>query len=53
MVKIIVQIPAYNEEEKIGEVIKKIPRDIKGNSVQVMVIDDGSHDATAEVAKKA
>ena len=53
MVKIIVQIPAYNEEEKIGQVIKKIPRNIDGNPVEILVIDDYSSDNTAQVSRDA
>ena len=52
--KLIVNIPAFNEEEKIGETIKRIPRNIAGiDEVFVQVIDDGSKDKTAQVAKKA
>jgi glycosyltransferase involved in cell wall biosynthesis len=52
--KLIVQIPAYNEQDSIGEVIKSIPRKIPGISeVRVLVIDDGSQDKTIEEAKKA
>jgi len=47
-------IPAYNEEKTIGKVIEEIPRKIEGiDSVEVLVIDDGSTDRTAEFAKKA
>lgn len=47
-------IPAYNEEQSIGEVIKQIPRSIPGiDDVKVLVIDDGSTDGTVEEAKKA
>jgi len=47
-------IPAYNEEKTIGNVIEEIPRRIQGiDSVQVLVIDDGSTDRTAEVAREA
>ncbi|MEA2016424.1 MAG: glycosyltransferase family 2 protein [Actinomycetota bacterium] len=49
--KLLIAIPAYNEEEKIGEVIRNIPGKIKGISkVHVLVIDDGSTDKTAEIA---
>lgn len=52
--KLIVNIPALNEEEKIGETIKKIPRQVEGfDAVLVQVIDDGSKDRTAQVAKEA
>ena len=52
--KLIVQIPAYNEEKSIVSVIKEIPRKIKGiDKVEVLVIDDGSTDNTSLAAKKA
>ncbi|MBR9683464.1 glycosyltransferase family 2 protein [Candidatus Woesearchaeota archaeon] len=50
--KIVIVIPAYNEEETIGQVIEQIPRNC-AKKVQVLVIDDGSRDRTVEVAKKA
>ncbi len=52
--KLVVQIPAYNEEKSIANVIKEIPREIKGISeVKILVIDDGSKDQTLQVAKSA
>ena len=52
--RLIVQIPAYNEEKTIGKVIREIPRKIPGiSSVRVLVADDGSTDKTAEEARKA
>ncbi|WP_027409525.1 glycosyltransferase family 2 protein [Anoxybacteroides tepidamans] len=52
--KVIVFLPAHNEEEAIGEVIKKIPRHFHPLvEVNVLVIDDGSTDHTVGVAKKA
>lgn len=54
MKKVIVFLPAFNEEESIGEVIKQIPRSFAGaDIVEVLVIDDGSTDATVAEAKKA
>ncbi len=51
---LIVNLPAYNEEEKIGETIKRIPRQIKGiDKVSVQVIDDGSQDKTVSEARQA
>ncbi len=52
--KLIVTIPCYNEEENLATVIKEIPRQIPGiNSVEVLILDDGSKDRTVEVAKEA
>lgn len=52
--KLIVTIPAYNEAANIKEVIAEIPRHIEGvDSVEVLVVDDGSTDQTVELAKQA
>ncbi|HEX6291159.1 MAG TPA: glycosyltransferase family 2 protein [Herpetosiphonaceae bacterium] len=49
--KLIVQIPAKDEEEHLPVVLRDIPRQIPGvDRVEVLVIDDGSRDRTAEVA---
>ena len=45
---IVVVIPAYNEESAIGKVLADIPPDLV---CQVVVVDNGSTDATAEVAR--
>jgi glycosyltransferase involved in cell wall biosynthesis len=52
--QVIVFLPAYNEEESIGPVIKGIPREFHEQvDVKVLVIDDGSKDKTVSEAKKA
>jgi glycosyltransferase involved in cell wall biosynthesis len=49
-----VTIPAFNEEGKIGAVVKSIPRKIdKVSQVRVVVVDDGSADATRSEALNA
>jgi len=54
MKKLVVMIPAYNEEAHIGLVIKEIPNKIPGiDKIEVLVIDDGSTDKTILEAKKA
>ena len=52
--KVIVQIPCYNEEATLAEVVRQVPREIPGvDRVEVLVIDDGSADRTAETARAA
>ncbi len=52
--KLIVQIPALNEQDHIAEVIQHVPRNIPGiDVVEVLVIDDGSTDNTVAVARAA
>ena len=51
--KLIVQIPCLNEEETLPATIADIPRQIDGlDAVEILVIDDGSTDRTAEVARE-
>lgn len=50
--KLLVTIPALNEEKNIGKVIKAIPKKIAGISkIKTLVVDDGSTDKTANVAR--
>jgi glycosyltransferase involved in cell wall biosynthesis len=52
--KLVVLLPAYNEEEKISETIKNIPRKILGvEKVEILVIDDGSTDETVNISHDA
>jgi glycosyltransferase involved in cell wall biosynthesis len=52
--KLIVQVPCYNEEVTIGETLAALPRGVPGfGSVEWLVIDDGSRDRTVEVAREA
>ena len=56
MKKVSVVIPALNEEEAIEAVVLAIPRDELRKmdfEVEVLVIDNGSEDRTAELARKA
>ena len=51
--KLIVQIPCFNEEHTLRETVADIPRQIPGvDQVEVLVIDDGSRDRTVEVARE-
>lgn len=49
--KLIIQIPCYNEEDSLPVTLASLPRQISGfDVVEWLVIDDGSRDRTAEVA---
>ena len=51
--KLIIQIPCWNEEEAIGSTLSALPRSVDGfDTVEWLVIDDGSEDDTIEVARR-
>lgn len=51
--KVFVQIPCLNEEQTLPMVLDTIPKELPGvDSVEVLIIDDGSTDRTVEVAKE-
>lgn len=50
---IVVFLPAHNEEAAVAQVVARIPPRIEGHPVRVLVIDDGSTDATAARARAA
>ncbi len=52
--KLIVYIPAFNEELNIEKVINNLPKKITGvNHVDYLVVDDGSTDKTAALARSS
>ncbi len=52
--KLIIQIPCYNEAEVLKQTISCLPRQLEGiDSLEILVIDDFSQDGTAEVARLA
>jgi glycosyltransferase involved in cell wall biosynthesis len=51
--KLIIQIPCLNEEETLPVTLADLPRELPGfNTVEWLVIDDGSTDRTIEVARE-
>ena len=51
--KLIIQIPCYNEENTLAATLRDLPRQVKGfKSVEWLVINDGSSDSTVEVARE-
>jgi glycosyltransferase involved in cell wall biosynthesis len=51
--KLVVQIPCLNEEDTLGATLVDIPRSIPGiDSIEILIIDDGSTDRTVDVARR-
>ena len=53
MTKLIIQIPCFNEEKTLLTTLEALPKAVEGISeIQVLVINDGSTDNSAEIAEK-
>jgi len=51
--KLIIQIPCYNEEQTLPQVIADLPTRLEGvDRIEYLVIDDGSSDKTIETARR-
>ena len=51
--KLVIQIPCYNEADTLGIALSALPRELSGfDSVEWLVIDDGSTDDTVRVARE-
>jgi glycosyltransferase involved in cell wall biosynthesis len=51
--KLIIQIPCFNEEETLPVTIADLPREIEGiDEIEYLIINDGSNDNTCEVARE-
>ena len=49
--RVAVVIPAYNEEDNIGQVIPRVPATVCGLETAILVVDDGSRDRTGDIAR--
>ncbi len=53
-VKLIIQIPCFNEEKTLAATIADLPRELSGvDEIEYLIINDGSKDRTVEVAREA
>jgi len=51
--KLIIQIPCYNEAETLEVALNDLPKQIEGiDKIEYLIINDGSKDNTVEVARK-
>ena len=49
--KLIIQIPCFNEEDSLPNTLSVLPKQIEGiDEIETMIIDDGSSDRTVDVA---
>ena len=52
MSKLIIQIPCLNEADTLPQTLRDLPTSIPGiDAIEILVVDDGSRDRTAEVAR--
>lgn len=51
--KLLIQIPCFNEEEALPVTLQALPKTFKGvDEVEILIIDDGSEDRTVDVARQ-
>jgi glycosyltransferase involved in cell wall biosynthesis len=52
--KVVIQIPCYNEANVLAETIASLPRSLPGiNEIEILIIDDGSTDNSIAIARQA
>ena len=53
MRKLVIQIPCFNESQTLPQTLAALPRSVPGfDKVEWLIIDDGSSDGTAEIARR-
>lgn len=53
LMKVIIQIPCFNEEQLLPQTLEELPRQLQGiDTVEYLVVDDGSTDATSDAARR-
>jgi glycosyltransferase involved in cell wall biosynthesis len=51
--KLIIQIPCFNEQDVVLITLSDLPKEIKGiDVIEILIIDDGSTDNTVQIAKE-
>lgn len=50
---VVVMLPAYDEEPRVGRVVARVPPTVAGRPVVTVLVDDGSTDGTAVEARRA
>lgn len=50
--KLVIQIPCYNEQDTLPATLQELPRELPGiDSIEWLIVDDGSTDTTVDIAK--